>query len=259
MAQEESIYGAGVVTGSKEEARTVDVQISSTETTQLNVGATSTENVEAKPAQDNQTTPETTPVTAPTVEDTPEQALAKEITTFTTAQNDVAADLKTKGVEWDGLAKEFGETGALSEETLAKLTEAGYPKSAVEAYIAGLYAVSEKLQKHVYDLAGGQKQFEQVQSTIKAMGPDYVNAFNEAIDKGNLKQIELIISGAKAHIDDKFGTANETILGSAVTAQAPTGFTSRDEMVKAMSDRRYGRDKAYTDQVRTKTANASFW
>ena len=56
------------------------------------------------------------------------------------------------------------------------------------------------------------------------------------------------------------GTNNPTILGgTGGNASANTGFNSRQEMIEAMSDPRYGKDKTYTREVEQKTIKSKLF
>lgn len=174
------------------------------------------------------------------------------------AQEDVKADLKTKGVDFDALSTEYEENGKLSEESLKALEAAGYPKSAVNAFIKGFEATVQGYANAVYNLAGGEKEYGRMCEFIKGLGQNEVNAFNDAIEQGNLTQLGAMIEGYKARMTIKYGTSNRSILGSGVGSVSQGGFNSKDAMIKAMNDPRYGSDIAYTEKVQRLTMQSNF-
>ena len=57
----------------------------------------------------------------------------------------------------------------------------------------------------------------------------------------------------------KHGTKNPVVMGGQpIENGASQGYSAQSEMVKAMSDPRYGRDRAYTMEVQRKTQTAKF-
>lgn len=194
-------------------------------------------------------------------EDKPEdtvKAVEEDVKEQLKAQEDVKADLQTKGVDFDALATEYEENGKLSEESLKALEGAGYPKSAVNAFIKGFEATVQGYANAVYDLAGGEKEYGRMCDFIRGLGQNEVDAFNNAIEQGNLTQLGAMIEGYKARMTIKYGTNNRSILGSGVGAVSQGGFNSKDAMIKAMNDPRYGSDMAYTEKVQRLTMQSNF-
>lgn len=255
------IYGDNVITGSKEDAEKAlqgrDVQITASNTQTINL---KTEDgigeVNSQQEEQNKTDTETTQTNEETL--SPEQQLETEIKNQVQAEQDLKKDLETKGIDFSVIAAEYESNGTLSSETLAKLEKAGYPKSVVDAYIAGLEAIAARFESQVLEYAGGKEAFNQLANFIRSMGDDYVNAFNKTIESGDLTQIRIAIQGFKAQMAAKYGTNNRTILGKAGSTTSVQGFTSRSEMVKAMSDPRYLRDPQYTKEVQEKVMKSTF-
>lgn len=175
------------------------------------------------------------------------------------AEQDLKADLSSKGVDFDSLAKEFEDNGELSKESLDKLAKAGYPKSVVDAYINGMQAVSDRFVSNVMNMAGGEEGYKQLVNFIKGQPKSVIDSFNATIEGGNLGQIELAINGLMAQMQRAYGTANPTVMARQTgNAQSSNGYSDKMEMVKDMSDPRYGRDKRFTEMVYTKVANSNF-
>lgn len=248
--EDDSLYGKDVIIGSMEDAlRGRDVEIKTTNTNTVSLKGEGTGEGEMTPQALNDKQPD---------EPNPEKQLENDIQTQIKAEEDVKKDLAAKGVDFDAVAKEFEATGTLGEETLAKLEKAGYPRSVVDAYIAGMAATAARFEQQVYEYAGGKEDFQQMANFIQSLGNEYVNAFNKVIETGDLTQIRIAINGFKAQMTAKYGTANRSLLGRGATSAPVQGFVSRAEMVKAMSDPRYLRDPQYTREVQEKTMLSSF-
>ena len=173
------------------------------------------------------------------------------------AQEDVKADLATKGVDYDALVEEYQENGKLSDESMKALKGAGYPETVVNAFIKGFEAQVNEYANAVYKMAGGEKEYGKLCNFIKGLGEADVQAFNETINSGSLTQLAALINGYKAQMTTKYGTSNRSILGGANTVETK-GFNSKDAMVKAMNDPRYGTDMAYTEKVQRMTMQSTF-
>lgn len=173
------------------------------------------------------------------------------------AEQDVKADLATKGVDYDALVKEYEDNGKLSEESMKALKGAGYPETVVNAFIKGFEAQVNEFTNAVYKMAGGEAEYGKLCNFIKGLGESDVQAFNETINSGSLTQLAALINGYKAQMTTKYGTSNRSILGGANAVEAQ-GFNSKDAMIKAMNDPRYGNDMAYTEKVQRMTMQSTF-
>ena len=101
--------------------------------------------------------PETTPQEQPQ-EDSAQQ-LQQDFQQQQTRESEIKTELSKAGIDFDALAAEFDRSGALSAESLAALEKAGYPKSVVDAYIAGLDALADRYAQQVRDMAGGEEAY----------------------------------------------------------------------------------------------------
>lgn len=173
------------------------------------------------------------------------------------AEDEVKADLTSKGVDYDALVKEYEDNGKLSDESLKALKGAGYPEAVVNAFIKGFEAQVNEFTNAVYKTAGGEAEYGRLCEFIKGLGEADVQAFNETINSGSLTQLSALINGYKAQMTTKYGTSNRSILGGAAMVENK-GFNSKDAMIKAMNDPRYGMDMAYTEKVQRMTMQSTF-
>lgn len=205
-----------------------------------------------------------------TTEGNTEGASASKPTEDTTLEEDIAKhdkltasiekDLKNRGYDIKRAIREYEETGDISTRTLADLAAAGYPKELVESILSSQKALEERFVNAVYDRAGGKAEFERtVQWAAANLPQGTVDAFNEAIDNSNLEVISLMLEGIKSRMVSARGTTNPTIMGGTGGSSGATkGFASKADMIKAMSDPRYGRDSTYTRSVEQKMLYTNF-
>ena len=172
----------------------------------------------------------------------------------------IEKDLKDRGYDIKRAIREYEETGDISTRTLADLAAAGYPKELVESILSSQKALEERFVNAVYDRAGGKAEFERtIQWAAANLPQGTVDAFNKAIDNSNLEVISLMLEGIKSRMVSARGTANPTIIGGAGGSSGATkGFASKADMIKAMSDPRYGRDSTYTRSVEQKMLYTNF-
>jgi hypothetical protein len=264
----DSLYGAGAVTGSAEDAlkgRDVEIKSTATETVSLKedeVKEDAPEETQNKDSEEEKTPEEqkdSTKDDSGDKEDTPESR-ATEYSEAAKADKDLQDDLASKGVDFDAMADEYMDKGELSKESYEKLQKAGYPQSVVDAYIKGLEATAEKFANDVMDYVGGQQEYLKLAKFIQQQGDGSAERFNDLIEAGDINNIKLALDGFRARMYAQKGKTGRSILGSsnANVSRNNIGYSSRAEMVKAMSDKRYGVDRAYTEEVQRKTMNSPF-
>lgn len=160
---------------------------------------------------------------------------------------------------------EYEADGKLSDDSYAQLAKAGYSAGFVNSFMQGQEAVAEAYVQKIMAYAGGKDQFERVVNHLKANSPDSMDTLYDAMERQDLKAIRTVINLGMASQAQKFGKQPERTLNRRGAAPAGRtqqaqgqGFESQNEMVKAMSDKRYGRDVKYTAEVEAKVINASW-
>lgn len=245
-------------TGSSTIVTTDNINVPSEDTkAEETTTTTDTETVEGEGSESTQETTTETEDDSSKQEETSNN-VQETINKHLEAEKDLKSDLSSKGIDWDALTKEYDEKGELSKETLDALDKAGYPKSVVDNYISGLEALSEKFVNEVKGFAGGDKGYDEVISYLQKQPDSVKKDFNDVIESGNLGAIKLVIKGIQSEMKATYGTSNPTMMRGQASRANQVGFATQDDMVKAMSDPRYGVDKKYTDEVYAKVAKTSF-
>lgn len=180
-----------------------------------------------------------------------EKDLQEEVDKHSKAISSIKEDLKSKGVDFNSAVKEYETSGSLSEETIEALNKAGYPPEVIEAFIEGRVAMEERFTKAIYESVGGEKEYRSIVNwASQNLSRKSIDAFNRAIDNNNINAITLMLEGMKAKMVAKMGTAKKSIHGGASAPKGSLkGYTSKADVIKAMSDPRYGRDAGYTRMV----------
>lgn len=198
----------------------------------------------------------------------------KELTESVTALNEneaafddmVSAAVEAGKVTADDLTAikaEYASKGELSEASYAKLAEAGYTKRFVDSFVRGQEALAEQYAAGVVRYAGGAEQFNRILSHLEANDKSTKEALESAIVRKDLATAKAILNLAGRNLGKTRGVAPQRTLTTQGKPAVSTpkvqteGFSSKADMVKAMSDPRYLRDAKYTMEVRAKVAASS--
>lgn len=173
--------------------------------------------------------------------------------------NKLGEDLKGKGFDFESAIKELETSGELSEATLTKLEEAGYPKAVIKGYIKAAEIVERDFENAVYGLVGNKEEYTKVISWANLNVPKSEQAaYDAALDRGDLQTAKLYIDTFKSRMGEKFGSGQPRLPGSPALTKTVEGFNTKQEMTKATSDKRYGRDAQYTTEVQNKILKTSW-
>lgn len=175
------------------------------------------------------------------------------------AEEELKVDLKDKGVDFDALADEYSNNGSLSEKSMEALNKAGYPESAVNAYLNGLQALSDRFTSTVKGYAGGDEGYGKLVEFLKTQPKEIVDAYNKTIQTGDLGQIHLTIDGILSKMTKAYGTSNPTVMGNGSAHANAEGYTSTEQLTKDMADPRYQVDPKFTREVYQKIRNATIF
>lgn len=231
-----------------------ETQVDITDTTIVSNGEViDTDNTEGGKAEEETTTDE---------KDTKEEDKpAEEQEEYQKAKGEIESaktELEGKGIDYAALEAEYNEKGELSKDSYKLLEEKGYPKALVEAAIAGWQAKADAFANKIIEDAGGINEYERIKNFVQSQGKGAVNAFNAIVNKDDLSVVSAYIAGVKAQMVAQHGTVNPTLGGSGNVGKSK-GYTDANEMIKAMSDPRYGKDPNYMQEVERKVAASKFF
>lgn len=170
----------------------------------------------------------------------------------TASASEVADVLNKSGVDFDTLQAEFNENGGLNEDSYKKLEEAGFPKSLVDTWIAGQQALATDLHDQVFGSVGGEENYNQmIEWAGDNLPQSEIDAFNKAVDSGDINMINFAVNGLSARYRSEVGTEPRLVQGE-TSGTSGGSFQSAAELTAAMRDPRYQSDPAYRRAVADK-------
>ena len=120
-------------------------------------------------------------------------------------------ELSGKGLDISEFEQEFDATGGLSEESYAKLEQAGLGKAVVDSYIAGRTALLEGFISDVKGLAGGEDGYRAITEWADKGGLTDAEkeSYNRVMNSGDKALIKLAVSGLVAKYREEEGSTPE--------------------------------------------------
>lgn len=168
------------------------------------------------------------------------------------SEDDAKKAAESAGIDYSKLQDEYAEKGSLSEESIAALEKAGFPKEAVDSFIAGQEARAELRIMYAAEAAGGRDALTKMQEwAVKAFSAAEAEAFNKAV-VGSQEDMLKAVSGLRSRYEAEYGKP-PTLLGGN-HAQGSVGYASKAEMTADMRDARYDKDPAFRAKVQAKLA-----
>ena len=171
-------------------------------------------------------------------------------------QQQVSSAWDTKFADF---SKEYGEQGKLSDQSYSKLTEMGYPKEVVDAYIEGQRALADKSTSSLLTEIGGQENFTAMRDwAAQNVPPAELQAYNNMLEGSN-EQASVAVKGMYA----RFQAANggnfkaPKLLSGSQSKGSMAPFRSTAELTRAMSDPKYKQDSAYRKEVEQRLSVSS--
>ena len=169
----------------------------------------------------------------------------------------IVEGLEEEGIDFDSLSQEFAELGGLTEASYDSLIEAGIPRSMVDQFIDGQMAVAEQMQQEAFEQVGGQEAYENMVTwASESLNEASIDAFNNAVNSGNIESANLAIQGLQAQYRSVNGSEPSLVMGE---TKSVTGgvFDSAAQLTAAMRDPRYSTDSAYRQQVASKLSRSN--
>lgn len=196
----------------------------------------------------------------PKTEETPAPKTPEELAQSSAEDQQKAAEeaVKTAGIDTTPFAEEFTQTGDVSPENREKLYEAfkgqfgEAAKTMVDGYIEGQKALAANFRNSAMTEAGGEDQYVEMTTWAKAnMKPAEIDAYNRAVDSGDVNTALLAIRGLRQSFENTNGRAPNLVTGSntAANSSATQPFASSKQMTDAINDPRYAKDDAYRAEI----------
>jgi hypothetical protein len=157
-------------------------------------------------------------------------------------------------------AEYYENGGQLTEETLARFGEmssqdlvAAYLEIQANAPQQEQYEASPDLTDREVNFIQNSVGGEQAYSNLigwasENLNPEYVQAFDNVVESGNVQAIQLAVAGLRSEYEQAVGYEGRMLSGKAATTSYDA-FRSQAEVVRAMSDPRYENDPAYRQDI----------
>jgi len=160
--------------------------------------------------------------------------------------------------------------GEIPEEMYQSLLDAGLSKNAVDTYLTGRSiesgytedgesAAEELAQeevKSIRDSIGGDEAYGKMVSwALENLSKPEIEAFNEATNTMSGPQLSMMVQGLYTRYQNAMGVEPSLYSGRPASS-GPTPYRSTAEVVAAMSDKRYGKDVTYTEDVQRRLAGS---
>ena len=176
----------------------------------------------------------------------------------------LASVLEEVGIDPQEISQRFVDNDSISDDDYSKLEDAGFSKQVVDTYLDGLRGVGAAdadeipadIIKGIKDSVGGDETYGQMQSWAEQNLSDEEGlAFNNLMDTGDAATIQLAVEGLYSRYSKSMGVEPNLYTGRPA-ASGPTPYRSTQEVVAAMSDKRYGKDVTYTEDVQRRLAGS---
>lgn len=159
--------------------------------------------------------------------------------------------------------------GEIPQEMYQSLLDAGLSKGAVDSYLTGRAAemgygeageaeaeLAEAEVQSVRDSIGGDENYSKMVSwAMENLPKAEIEEFNEATKTQTATQLKFMVQGLYQQYSKAMGTEPNLITGRPASS-GPNPYRSTQEVVAAMSDKRYGKDVTYTEDVQRRLAGS---
>ena len=195
-------------------------------------------------------------------EETEEQAEEGEFNAEEYYGDGLASVLEEVGIDAQDITQRFTDTGEISEDDYSKLGEAGFSKQVVDTYLDGLRGVGEGDEiptqqiQNIKDSVGGDQAYEQMANWCQEnLSEQEIKAFDKITETADAPVIQLAVEGLYTRYQNAMGVEPDLVTGRPA-ASGPNPYRSTAEVVAAMSDKRYGKDVSYTEDVQNRLAGS---
>ena len=174
----------------------------------------------------------------------------------------LASVLEEVGIDAQDITQRVTDTGEISEDDYSKLGEAGFSKQVVDTYLDGLRGVGEGDEiptqqiQNIKDSVGGDQAYEQMADWCQQnLSEQEIKAFDKITETADAPVIQLAVEGLYSRYQNAMGVEPDLVTGRPA-ASGPNPYRSTAEVVAAMSDKRYGKDVSYTEDVQNRLAGS---
>ena len=117
--------------------------------------------------------------------------------------------------------------------------------------------LSESQADQLFKMIGGEKVYKAMMDWAgQTLGPEEISMYDSVMAKGDPNSIFFAVQALNSKYTDAVGKDGQLLTGRGSTSSADNSFRSQQELVAAMSDKRYDTDPAYRSDVMRKLENS---
>jgi hypothetical protein len=166
--------------------------------------------------------------------------------------------VESVGVDFDALSAEYAENGELSDKAYDDLEKAGIPRNIVNSYIEAQSAQVEVAQAKVYETVGGQEAYSgMVAWAGENLSEAEIDAYNTAVNSGQMASVELAVNGLKARYTASEGAEPSRQVQGGVSGNVGGTYRSMAELMTDMNSPAYKNDPAFRADVEKRLNNSN--
>jgi len=185
-------------------------------------------------------------------------------------QESLAVAEANEGEQQQLLAGKFQDTQSLEQAYLELQKKLGEPRE--EEVSEEVEEVSEEVEEEVessddklsesqadqlFKMIGGEKVYKAMMDWAgQTLGPEEIEMYDSVMAKGDPNSIFFAVQALNSKYTDAVGKDGQLLTGRGSTSSADNSFRSQQELVAAMSDKRYDTDPAYRSDVMRKLENS---
>lgn len=165
------------------------------------------------------------------------------------------------GLDWDAIGADVNEKGVLSDTNRQALNASGIPDDVIDQYLDLLTVGQEFSQQRTIEYAGGEETLNGMfEWATNNLSEEEISNHNQILDSPNWRMAIdslRVASGIDGDAATQVLSGPQLVEGEAagVSGQA---FSSKEQMIAAMSDPRYKSDPAFRNQVRLRVGRSNF-
>ena len=150
---------------------------------------------------------------------------------------------------------EYAETGELSEDTYKALESQGLNRITVDNYIAGQQAILDQQQTAITNEIGGMAEYKKLSNwAAESLNDEELEAYNQTVESGTVAQAKFAINALYSRFQQ---AGSPKIFQGESSGTGVPPFQSRQQVTRAMSDKRYDSDPAYREEVLQRLARSN--
>lgn len=148
--------------------------------------------------------------------------------------------------------QEYAGSREVSDETVAKLEEAGIPREVFALYLKGVQAQEQAVAEATYSVVGGKESYDEMARwAANNLSDAELDAFNTALDNEALR--ENAVRGLYARFSEARPNEGRMIAPNGSSEAGPGDvYQTRDQLIADQKDPRYATDGAFRQQVQDK-------